>query len=170
MEMIQLCGIVFSVLFGELLRFAYIKSNKNALAGVFTSVNGSIWEQLKLPAIPMLFYAVFEYFIYGSEIDNFFPVRAASILVAMAATAAICFILRFIPAKTTRAADLASFILGVTAGYVFSYEMFGRHIFISGNAHSAGIAALACIMLLFTVFTFCRPDAAIFKDHRGDRR
>ncbi len=52
-------GIVFVLITGSLAHFLYDWTNQNFFIGLFTPVNESIWEHMKLLFFPMLLYAVF---------------------------------------------------------------------------------------------------------------
>ncbi|WP_286082764.1 DUF6512 family protein, partial [Parablautia intestinalis] len=52
-------GIIFVLLAGTLAHFVYDWSGNHAVIGLFTPVNESIWEHMKLLFFPMLLYAFF---------------------------------------------------------------------------------------------------------------
>ena len=53
-----LIGIIFVILTGSLAHFLYNWSELNYLVGLFTPVNESIWEHMKLLFFPMLLYSL----------------------------------------------------------------------------------------------------------------
>lgn len=52
-------GILFTSLLGTLSHFVYEWSSQNILAGLFTPINESTWEHMKLLFFPMLLYGIF---------------------------------------------------------------------------------------------------------------
>lgn len=60
-------GIIFTIVFGSLLHFFYDWSGKNAIVGLFSPINESVFEHLKLLYFPMLLWIVPGYFIYGKK-------------------------------------------------------------------------------------------------------
>lgn len=52
-------GILFVMLTGTLAHFLYDWSGKHAVVGLFSPVNESVWEHMKLLFFPMLLYSLF---------------------------------------------------------------------------------------------------------------
>ena len=67
----QIISTIFSMILGTLLHFTYNWSNNNLLVGVFSAVNESTWEHLKLLFFPMLITTILGYFYIGNNIPNF---------------------------------------------------------------------------------------------------
>ena len=51
-------GIIFVLLTGTLAHFLYDWTGNNHIVGLFTPINESIWEHMKLLFFPMLIYAL----------------------------------------------------------------------------------------------------------------
>ncbi len=83
-------GIFFVLITGTLAHFLYEWTGKNFIAGLFTPVNESIWEHMKLIFFPMLAYAI--YMIRKLQTDNpsLAPALCLGILCGTAAIP-ICF-------------------------------------------------------------------------------
>ena len=56
----ELAGIVFIIILGSLLHFTFEFSGGNPVVGVFSAVNESIWEHLKLAFWPAILFALIE--------------------------------------------------------------------------------------------------------------
>lgn len=54
---------LFISILGTLLHFTYEWSQNNAIVGLFSAVNESTWEHLKLLFFPMFFLTLFELFL-----------------------------------------------------------------------------------------------------------
>ncbi len=52
-------GILFALVTGTLLHFAYEWSGNNRIVGLFSAVNESTWEHMKLVFFPMLIYGIY---------------------------------------------------------------------------------------------------------------
>ena len=52
-------GIVFVIVWGSLSHFFYEWSNENTLVGLFSPVNESTWEHMKMLFFPMFFWILF---------------------------------------------------------------------------------------------------------------
>lgn len=63
---------LFISILGTLLHFTYEWSQNNAIVGLFSAVNESTWEHLKLLFFPMLFLTLFELFFFRDRLPKTF--------------------------------------------------------------------------------------------------
>lgn len=160
----QLWGIVFTLIVGTLLHFTYEWSGENGIVGIFSAVNESTWEHLKLLAVPMLFFTLIEYLAYGKEYDNFIPVKLLSILVGMAAIV-ICFYTYVgIIGQHFLWADIGTFVLGVVLAYCLSAMLLQTDCFSSRSANVFAWIGMILILLCLVFFTVQPPHIALFQD------
>lgn len=75
----ELAGIVFIILLGSLLHFTFEFSGNNPVIGIFSAVNESVWEHLKLSFWPALIYAIVEYEYLKKTTNTFFSAKTAGI-------------------------------------------------------------------------------------------
>ena len=66
----QIVAIIFGIAFGTLLHFTYKWSGQNKLIGVFSSVNESTWEHLKLSFFPIVIFGLIQYFFIDYKTNN----------------------------------------------------------------------------------------------------
>lgn len=71
--------IVISIV-GTLSHFLYDISNHNKVLGLFTAVNESTWEHIKIALTPTLLWSVVDGFLYGSN-PNYFLAKFISLLI-----------------------------------------------------------------------------------------
>lgn len=57
----ELAGIIFIIAFGSVLHFTFEWSGRQVAVGVFSAVNESVWEHLKLGFWPAIAFALFEF-------------------------------------------------------------------------------------------------------------
>ncbi|MBP8640086.1 MAG: hypothetical protein KBI01_04200 [Oscillospiraceae bacterium] len=160
----QLAGFVFTVLLGTVLHFTFELSGENPIVGLFSAVNESVWEHLKLLYVPMLIFGIFEYFRYGKKLENFIPVRFLSMLLGMAVIVVGFYTYTGIIGENYLIIDILLFILAVYAAYRFSNEMLGTHKFTSSCAKGLAIMGLIFLTACFAVFTFAPPNIPLFLD------
>ena len=67
----QFFGFVFTGLMGVFLHFLFDITNGNIVAALFSAVNESIFEHLKLLFFPMFLYAIIESRYIGNDYKNF---------------------------------------------------------------------------------------------------
>ena len=80
----QIIGFVFVSVAGTLLHFLYDWTGKSVLAGLFSAVNESIWEHMKLLYVPMVIFAVFESLFLKERVENFWCIKLFGILSGLA--------------------------------------------------------------------------------------
>lgn len=74
----EIVGFIATGLFGTLLHFVYEWTGGNRVIAVFSAVNESTWEHMKLLFIPFLVFTVVEFIVFSEAFRNFFAVKAAS--------------------------------------------------------------------------------------------
>ncbi len=66
-----LFGIIFTFILGTLLHFVYEWSGSNVIVGIFSPVNESVWEHLKLLYFPMSLWLLLGYSKFGKNNCNY---------------------------------------------------------------------------------------------------
>ena len=72
-------GALFVTIFGSLFHFVYGWSGNNRIVGALTPVNESVWEHLKLALIPLLLFALIEWYFLRKSGKNLLCAKAAEI-------------------------------------------------------------------------------------------
>lgn len=57
----QIAGFIFTVILGTFLHFLFNLTKGSVIAALFSAVNESIWEHMKLLYYPMVVFALVEY-------------------------------------------------------------------------------------------------------------
>lgn len=153
---------VFVLLLSVPLHFLNEWTGYLPLTACLAPVNESIWEHLKLLAIPMLFLSIPEYFLYGRNFPNFLPVRLLSILCGMAGTTISFYTYTGIIGTNILTADIMTLAAGIAAAYLFSYHFLHSTRFSSGNARFQAQAGFLVLILCFILFTWYPPNLALF--------
>ena len=162
-----LWGIPVLFVLGSAVHFIYDWSGKQALVGIFTPVNESVWEHLKLTFWPMLIWWFAWYFIYGRK--NKEP--AANWIVAATAAQLVCpiVILTFFYTYTgafgieSLFLDIFSLLLALTIAQTFALHLYKYGKF-KRPCMIIAIFILVLLAAIFTYFTFAPPHIPLFKD------
>ena len=75
----ELAGIVFIIILGSILHFTFEWSGSQAVVGVFSAVNESVWEHLKLGFWPAIVFALIESKYLKKATSNFLFAKAIGI-------------------------------------------------------------------------------------------
>jgi len=156
----EFIGVIFIVLLGGFLHYAYELSDNNQFVALVAPINESIWEHLKMAFYGMLIYAAIEYIFIGKENINFIFAKAFSTLLA-------CFlVVLFYYAYLTFTAhslylDILIFILAILIAQMFSYAIMKLKIFIKGLNYW-GLIAIILAIGVFCGYTYDHPNTKLF--------
>lgn len=156
----EVIGIAFVILAGTVLHFVYNWSGNNPIVGVFSPINESTWEHLKLLFFPMLLYSAIEYFTIGYQHSNFISAKAFGAALGMLTIVVLFYTYTGIVGKNFLFADILIFIIGVIVAYAYSFWAIRNDI---GN-NFAGFLLLAVIFAMFVLFTYSPPKIGLFID------
>src|SRR6056297_3131044 len=110
--------LVFGI--GSLLHFTYEWSDQNSLVAIFSPVNESVWEHLKMAFYGMLFYSVFEYLVAGHDHKNFLFAKALTAVIAAALVVVLYYgYTEFINQSLTL--DIIIFAIAIILAQMISY-------------------------------------------------
>lgn len=164
----MICGIAFTIVVGSLLHFVYEWSGDNLVVGIFSAVNESTWEHLKLIFVPMLFYCLICYFFVGKSYSNYFPAMLKGISVGLLAIVAIFYTYTGVLGKNYLSLDILTFVIAVIWGFSKMYEMLIKEEtngmdFINMKCNVAlSILGLFALTSGFLIFTFYPPELGLF--------
>lgn len=74
---------IFIIVAGVLLHFSYDWSNENNIVGIFSAVNESIWEHLKLIFFPMLITIIIGTIYYKEEYKNYLCIKTKGLILSL---------------------------------------------------------------------------------------
>ncbi len=160
----HIVGVLVTLIAGTILHFAYEWSGRNLIVALFSPINESVWEHLKLLFTPMLFYSVIEYFTYGKKLANFVPIRVLSIFIGMLVIIVSFYTYSGIIGSNYLAADIGTFVLGTLVAYWVSFKLLRTEYFMSQKAKLLGWIGLIFLVFIIILFTFTPPHIALFKD------
>ncbi len=158
----ELVGIVFIIILGSLLHFTFELSDHQAVVGIFSSVNESVWEHLKLAFWPALFFAIIEYRPLKS-IGNFLFAKGVGIYLMPTIIAVLFYSYTAIIGESVFAMDILIFIIAVIIGQLVSYKLLVSKKFPKSWGRIF-LIALILLAALFVIFTFYPPHLPIFQD------
>ena len=115
-------GIIFTIVFGSLLHFFYDWSGKNAIVGLFSPINESVFEHLKLLYFPMLLWIVPGYFIYGKKNRNYFLSSFIGLVCGLILTPVLFYLYTSYTKTSILPVDIGIFVISVAVSFaLFAY-------------------------------------------------
>lgn len=154
-------GILFTLILGTLLHFFYEWSNENPFVALFSPVNESVWEHLKLLFFPAFLYTLFEIIVLFKVSGRFLTSRIVGILLGMFVIVSSYFTYTGISGRGFLVMDILIFIVSVLVTFCSSryleVHVPGLHLPLLAN-----YALLLLIIICFFAFTFSPPDLPVF--------
>lgn len=159
----ETASFFFASIAGTLLHFVFNWTNKSTIAALISPVNESVFEHLKLTFVPLLIFAVFEYFYIGKAHNGFFYIKAKAILLGILSVIVLYFTYTGIIGRNYMIPDIIIFYLSILISTLYFVKNY------KPNEHKnlIGIIILAITLVLFIVFTFLPPHIHMFLDERG---
>ena len=159
----QISGFIFAAVAGTLLHFLFDWTGGNVVVSVFSAVNESIWEHLKLLFYPMVAIAVIEYFFWGKDVASFWCIKLIGILIGLVLIPVVYYSYTGILGVKADWFNITIFFLA--AGIVYWVEtklyQWGYTCQISSKL---AVILICFIAAIFTVFTFLPPYIPFFQD------
>lgn len=154
-------GTVFVLTAGTFAHFLYDWTD-NDIVGMFTPVNESIWEHMKLLFFPMLLYSLFLIFKFKGT----YPCIASSlyfgILTGTLLIPVFFYTYTFLLGKDIFILDIAIFILCTIIAFQLSYRL---TLSCRLQPYTLLLCSLVCALFIcFIIFTYHPPNAGIFED------
>ena len=158
----QLIGFAVTSLGGTLLHFLYDWLGESRWVAIFSGVNESTWEHMKLLFWPTFIYAIVQSFFFLDRKD-FWCVKLRGILLGITLIPIIFYTYNGAIGRSPDWLNISIFFICAAIAYVYETRQFNSVTRICKNAKLA-LGTLCVIALLFAVFTFITPKINIFKD------
>lgn len=155
-------GIIFVLIVGSLSHFLYDWSGNNNIVGLFTPINESIWEHMKLLFFPMLLYAVFLIFKFRKRYPCItsslcFGIVTGTLLIPIFFYAYIAIL-----GEDLFILDIGIFILSILIAFWLTYKL---TLSCRLEPYTFLLCFFVCVLLIcFVWFTYHAPAARIFED------
>ena len=159
----QIISVVTSIILGTLLHFTFEWSGKNELIAIFSAINESVWEHLKLTFYPMLFFSIIGYFYLRKISNNYIEAQAIGIFSSIIFIITIFYTYTGILGTNFFIIDIIIFILSMIFGGYVEYNLM-----IIENQSTKISKILSCSIILFflicfIIFTFNSPNVKLFQ-------
>ena len=159
----QIAGFLFTSVAGTLLHFLFDWTGGNAVAALFSAVNESIWEHMKLLFYPMLLFALVEFKVWGSGTSCFWQIKLLGILVGLALIPVLFYTYSGILGVTADWFNITIFFIAAAVAYRLETALFQKG-FCCALGSAGAVALLVLISLVFSFLTFFPPRIPFFQD------
>ena len=154
-------GIIFVLITGTLAHFLYDWTGNNHIVGLFTPINESIWEHIKLLFFPMLIYSLIMILKFHQKYSCITSALCFGIIMGVFLIPLFYYAYTSILGTNVFILDISTFILSVLTAFWLSYKL---TLFCRLESYTSLLCIIVCILFAcFLVFTYHPPDAAIFQ-------
>ena len=158
----QIITVIICIILGILLHFTYEWSEKNVFVGLFSAVNESTWEHLKLTFYPMLLMAILGYFVIDKKSNNYWFAQSMGIITAMAFIIVFFYTYTGIIGTNFAWLNIITFVIAVILGDLVIYNILTSSKYYEGEVISR--IFLIILLLSFILYTFNPPQIALFQN------
>jgi hypothetical protein len=155
-------GIFFVLSVGSLAHFLYDWSGNNPIVGLFTPVNESVWEHMKLLFFPMLLYSLAMILKFQQKYPCITSALCFGILIGTILIPIFYYSYTYLLGKNIFILDISTFILSIVIAFLCSYRL-------TLSCRLESYKSLLCILagllfIFFFLFTYFPPNTTIFQD------
>jgi hypothetical protein len=161
----SLIGIPIIFLLGSLFHFTYEFSGENLFVGLFSAVNESVWEHLKLLVLPMILWWGGVYFFKGKEFDidkkKWFSASVVALLSAIITVPLLFYFYTEAFDTQSLVVDILIFLIAVIVG-----QLVGIHFYKNSKGMDLTFSYILIILIvfIFIYFTLFPPQIPLFLD------
>ena len=157
----HLIGVFWIIIVGTLLHFTYEWSGDSAFVGIFSAINESVWEHLKLGYFALTFFILIEYWVLRYKTTSYFISKVSGIIAMSIFILVVHYSYIFIVKNDNLIVDIVAFVLGAIICQILSMNLMKMKF--NKKTEYIGLAIYILIALFFVQFTFFTPDLPIFE-------
>lgn len=163
LKRLETVGVFFVFICGTLLHFLYDWSNGSMLGVLFGSVNESVWEHIKIFAMPYIVWGVIELAFSIPYFRQFVVAKVLGLYLLCGLIIGFFYLYTMILGKHVLFIDIISVFLWIAIAHIFSYRATTsykdlRHLF------PLCLGLLFLFSAMYFSFTAVPPHIELFKD------
>lgn len=159
----QLAGFLFTAVVGTFLHFLFDLTGGNAVVALFSAVNESIWEHMKLLYYPMLAFSFVEHSRWGKDYKHFWCIKLTGILLGLLLIPVLYYTYTGILGVSADWFNITIFFVAAAVTFWVETKLFQKDAGCPIPWETA-FTLLCLIGVLFTALTFATPRIPFFAD------
>lgn len=159
----QVAGFLFTSILGTFLHFLFDLTGGSAVAALFSAVNESIFEHMKLLFYPMVLFALWQSRFRDRSDSRYWCIKLRSILLGLVLIPALYYTYRGMLGVSADWFNITIFFLAAGAAFLWEHKAFKEGLPCRITEKTA-LILLALMCVLFTLFTFTPPQLPFFRD------
>ena len=162
---LEIFNTLFILIAGVLLHFTYEWSGNNQLIGVFSAINESTWEHLKILFFPMFITTIIGFIYSKNIVSNYLCVKTKALFISLAFIVIFFYTYTGVIGTNISFLDIGSFVVAILIEAIYTVKNVSNQKQCN-NLLSLGIWIV--LGILFITFTFYPPHIGLFKDPIND--
>lgn len=163
LKRLEIVGVFFVFISGTLLHFLYDWSNGGMLGVLFGSVNESVWEHIKIFAMPYIVWSVIELACSIPYFRQFIVAKVLGLYLLCGLITGFFYLYTMILGRHVLFIDITSVFIWIAIAHIFSYRATTsykdlRHLF------PLCLGLLFLFLAMYFSFTAVPPHIELFKD------
>lgn len=163
LAVLEAWGAIFTFAAASLLHFSYQLSGGAVWAILFGSVNESVWEHVKIMAMPYIAWAVAEVAILQPPVKKLVVAKAAGLYAMSLLLIGFFYLYSGILGHSVLAVDIISAMLWAALAHVISYRLMNLS-FRAADWFAAAAFALTLFAAMYLTFSINPPKWNLFED------
>lgn len=159
--LMEILGLIFSIVLGTVGHFLYDWSNKNKLLGFLFAKSESTWEHIKLGVTPIILWTIIELLTF--KFDCLFFAKFISIITFILLLLVIYYLYKYIFKKNNIFFDILLFYFCLDISYIISIKLL---MFASCDylLNILGFIGISSVIFLYFRFNKKTPKLIIFQE------
>lgn len=159
----EIVSFIIAGILGVVFHFVYDWIGENRLIGLFTPVNESAWEHLKLIFFPVALVSVLEYYLSGICFENFLCIKVRSVWVGILCVITLFYTYTGILGFNVDWLNITVYFLSLGGAYCYSCRrLLGQKPV--KNTPALCILSFTVVAILFMIFTLYPPAIGLFAE------
>ncbi len=160
---LEICGVFFIFSFAVLLHFAYELTNGSIVGILFGAVNESVWEHVKIFAMPYVVWGIIELAFSIPYFRQFVVAKVFGLYIQSGLIIAFFYLYTFFTGTAILWLDILSVFVWVSVSQFFSFKITTGEKDIR-NLFPFALGLLFLFLMMYFCFTAVPPHIDIFKD------
>lgn len=163
LKKLEICGALFVFICGALLHFLYNWTNASALGVLFGAVNESVWEHIKIFAMPYVVWSIIELAFSIPYFRQFVVAKVMGLYLLGILIISFFYLYTTITGTAILIIDILSVFAWISLSHLFSYKVTtsGKDL---RNLFPLCLGLLFLFVVMYFCFTAVPPHIDIFKD------
>ncbi len=159
----EVFGAIFVSCAAVILHFLYEWSGKEFWVTLFSAVNESVWEHLKIFSIPYVIWGFVELCCLRIPFKKFVSAKVLSLYFMLLSIPVFYYTYTGLTGKNIAAVDIASGFVFTVLAFVISYRLVTKAPCIE-RYYKVSLVLLVVYFFMIAYFTYVPPKSALFRD------